>query len=71
MSKVNVGVLENIIRTLFSALNVSKMNSTEIDSVISNLVDENASEEVYESSPILVEHSENKLILSGNFEIVN
>lgn len=71
VSRVNVGVLENIIRTLFSALSVSKMNSTEIDSVINNLVDENASEEVSNSSPVLVEHSGNKLILSGNFEIIN
>lgn len=71
VSRVNVGVLENIIRTLFSALSVSKMNSTEIDSVINNLVDENASEEVSNSSPVLVEHSGNKPILSGNFEIIN
>ena len=71
MSKVNVKALENIIRVLFSALNVSKMNSTEVDSIIDNLVDESSSGESGGDSPIQVEHSGTKLVLSGNFDIVN
>lgn len=69
MSKVNVEALENIFRTLFSALNVTKMDSSEVNSVLDNLVDETSTDEPHQNEPIIAKKVGNTLILTGNFKI--